>query len=145
MLFSSKNKIPMKTALHKKMCIKAEISGGAPPTKRVAACIIDPAKKSVTLINCGHPPLLHFAAAGKTINEYRTGDIALGLLQNGQFRAQTIIFHLGRHHCLTSFITGRAGPLYGSAPQVPGNSRTEINSTFVTVGALMNPWYRPIQ
>ncbi|MBN1479687.1 serine/threonine-protein phosphatase [candidate division KSB1 bacterium] len=57
--------------------------------------LIDPAKKSMILINCGHPPLLHFSTAENTINEYRTGDIALGLQQNSQFQARTISFSSG--------------------------------------------------
>lgn len=53
--------------------------------------LLDPIERSITVVNGGHPPLIHFSAKDKSINEVRTGDIALGLQRNASFKSHT--FH----------------------------------------------------
>jgi serine phosphatase RsbU (regulator of sigma subunit) len=57
--------------------------------------IIDKQENSLTLINAGHPPLLHYSHSDNKIHYYRTGDAALGLLQNSEFKSETIYFSEG--------------------------------------------------
>lgn len=57
--------------------------------------LIDPSNNSVTMINCGHPPLLHFSSEGEIVKKYRTGDVALGLKRDAVFQSQKIQFTSG--------------------------------------------------
>lgn len=57
--------------------------------------IIDRDEKSITLINAGHPPLLHYSYSDNQIHDYRTGDAALGLIQNSEFKSEKIYFEEG--------------------------------------------------
>lgn len=58
-------------------------------------CLIDPASNTLTLINCGHPPLLHFSSDGQVVQKYRTGDVALGLIRDAAFKSIEIKYNLG--------------------------------------------------
>ena len=57
--------------------------------------LIDPAKQSLDLLNCGHPPLLHLDSVTGTVKESRTGDLALGLQREASFKAQKIGYNPG--------------------------------------------------
>ena len=46
--------------------------------------LIDPAEKTITLMNAGHLPLLHYSRQNNSVQAYRTGDIALGLKRDGE-------------------------------------------------------------
>ncbi len=51
--------------------------------------------QTFSLINGGHPPLLHVSANNGKISEYRTGDLALGLKKEATFQAKIIPFNSG--------------------------------------------------
>ena len=55
--------------------------------------LVDPADQHITVVNCGHPPLLHLSANDNSIKEYRTGDVALGLQYQATFNSQTIHYN----------------------------------------------------
>jgi sigma-B regulation protein RsbU (phosphoserine phosphatase) len=57
--------------------------------------LINPAEKKMTLVNCGHPPLLHYSWEKKSIQSYRTGDVALGLREGVSFGSKTIKYSAG--------------------------------------------------
>ncbi|MBD3378505.1 SpoIIE family protein phosphatase [candidate division KSB1 bacterium] len=57
--------------------------------------ILDIKEQTLRLVNCGHPPLVHFVAKEQTIRTYRTGDIALGLKRDTLFQSRTIPFASG--------------------------------------------------
>lgn len=52
--------------------------------------LVDPIKKQLTLMNCGHLPLLHFKSDDQKIEHYRTGDVALGLQASGEFKSMSV-------------------------------------------------------
>ncbi len=57
--------------------------------------LYDPAEKRLTLINCGHPPLLHVSKTENRILQYRTGDVALGLQPDAQFSFKSVPYSAG--------------------------------------------------
>jgi len=57
--------------------------------------IIDSERRMLSLVNCGHPPLLHMAASDGSISRHRTGNPALGLMQNVSFAVLDIAYQPG--------------------------------------------------
>jgi len=57
--------------------------------------VIDTRDKRLDLINCGHPPLLHYKSSELKIMNYRTGDLALGVRRDTKFRMRQITYISG--------------------------------------------------
>jgi serine phosphatase RsbU (regulator of sigma subunit) len=57
--------------------------------------LIDPVKHELTLINCGHPPMLHYSAKDESIHRYRTGGPALGLQQKSLYQSEKVEYASG--------------------------------------------------
>jgi serine phosphatase RsbU (regulator of sigma subunit) len=57
--------------------------------------IFDQERKMVEIINAGHPPLLHLKKNEGRIYEYRTGDTAIGLIEENKFQSKTIDYDSG--------------------------------------------------
>jgi sigma-B regulation protein RsbU (phosphoserine phosphatase) len=54
--------------------------------------VIDSRNKKLELINCGHPPILHYKSTEKTILDYRTGDLALGVSLEKKFNKMQVTY-----------------------------------------------------
>jgi sigma-B regulation protein RsbU (phosphoserine phosphatase) len=57
--------------------------------------VIDTENRQMELINCGHPPALHYHHSADKLSEYRTGDLALGLSQQSTFEKVSISYNSG--------------------------------------------------
>lgn len=57
--------------------------------------LINPAEKTLTIMNCGHPPLLVYSAKNNAVDEIRTGDIALALQRDASFSSQEMTYQSG--------------------------------------------------
>ena len=57
--------------------------------------LVDPAAHKMTLINCGHPPLLHYSREKESVQSHRTGDVALGLREGVSFESQMLQYSTG--------------------------------------------------
>jgi serine phosphatase RsbU (regulator of sigma subunit) len=57
--------------------------------------VIDTRNKVLDLINCGHPPLLHYKKSEMKSMDYRTGDLALGVKRDTKFRKMQINYRSG--------------------------------------------------
>jgi len=57
--------------------------------------MIDPVKHELTLINCGHPPMLHYSAKDESIYRYRTGGPALGLQRKSDYQSEKVEYASG--------------------------------------------------
>ncbi len=56
---------------------------------------LDTEDRLLNLVNCGHPPLLHFDTGENKVSTIRTGDIALGLQRDYHFQSQKIPYKSG--------------------------------------------------
>ncbi len=56
---------------------------------------LDTEERILNLVNCGHPPLLHYDSKKNEVNTFRTGDIALGLQRDYHFQSQRIPYTSG--------------------------------------------------
>ncbi|MBD3385397.1 SpoIIE family protein phosphatase [candidate division KSB1 bacterium] len=59
------------------------------------SALVDTGNKSITFVNCGHHPLLHYSKHSNRVLEYRTGDLALGLRSSVNYRQKTLSFRSG--------------------------------------------------
>ncbi len=63
---------------------------------------LDLSAQTVTLVNCGHPPLLYYCSKNHTISDHRSGDMALGLQASITYNQQTLVYESGDMFILIS-------------------------------------------
>lgn len=104
--------------------------------------IMDIRGNQLTMINSGHPPVLHYSARSGEVDEYRTGDIALGLVENAVFKSIRIPYEPGDIFLFFTDgimeITNKTGDEFGIngikkvMTENPGLSSAEMYETLIS-------------